>query len=88
MSTRQTRELLALLNDAGHTDFRDARGPMRFTQRQAADKFTPDEAATFIALFVGDLVDADAAQAVEVVGTVVGVGHHPGSDGVQPLTVR
>ena len=42
------RQLLALLHDAGHTDFRDARGPMGFTQRQAAGKFTRDEADAFI----------------------------------------
>jgi len=48
------RELLALLNDAGHTDFRDARGPMGFTQRQAAGKFTRDEAAAFVARLQGD----------------------------------
>jgi hypothetical protein len=47
-TARQVQELLALLNDAGHTDFRDARGPMGFTQRQAAGKFTRDEAAAFI----------------------------------------
>jgi hypothetical protein len=33
-SAKQVRELLALLKDAGHTDFRDARGPMGFTQLQ------------------------------------------------------
>lgn len=44
----QMQELLTLLKDAGHTDFRDARGPMGFTQRQAAGKFTRDEAAAFI----------------------------------------
>lgn len=48
-SARQAQELLALLQEAGHTDFRDARGPMGFTQRQAAGKFTRDEAAAFIA---------------------------------------
>jgi hypothetical protein len=42
------RELLAFLQDAGHSDFRDARGPMGFTQRQAAGKFTRDEATAFI----------------------------------------
>jgi len=47
-SARLTHELLALLQDAGHTDFRDARGPMGFTQRQAAGKFTRDEATAFI----------------------------------------
>jgi hypothetical protein len=43
------QELLGLLNEAGHTDFRDARGPMGFTQRQAGGKFTRDEADAFIA---------------------------------------
>lgn len=47
-SARQVQELLALLHRAGHTDFRDARGPMGFSQRQSAGKFTRDEAAGFI----------------------------------------
>ena len=42
------RELLELLERAGHTDFRDARGPMGFTQRQAGGKFTREEAEAFI----------------------------------------
>ena len=42
------RELLTLLEDAGHGDFREARGPMGFTQRQAAGRFTRDEATGFI----------------------------------------
>lgn len=50
------RELLALLKDAGHSDFRDARGPMGFNQRQAGGKFTRDEAAAFIA----QLLDAES----------------------------
>jgi hypothetical protein len=54
-SAKQVRELLALLKDAGHSDFRDARGPMGFTQRQAAGKFARDEAAAFI----GQLLDAE-----------------------------
>ena len=45
----QVRELLALLVAAGHSDFRDARGPMGFNQRQAGGKFTRDEAAALIA---------------------------------------
>ena len=48
-SASQVRELLALLKDAGHSDFRDARGPMGFTQRQAGGKFSRDEASAFIA---------------------------------------
>ena len=47
-SPRQVQQLLALLKDAGHSDFRDAHGPMGFTQRQAGGKFTRDEAAAFI----------------------------------------
>lgn len=42
------RELQELLEEAGHSDFRDARGPMGFTQRQAGGKFTAPEAAEFI----------------------------------------
>ncbi len=49
-SAKQVQELLTLLKDAGHSDFRDARGPMGFTQRQAAGKFTREEAMAFIDL--------------------------------------
>jgi hypothetical protein len=54
---KQVQELLALLHDAGHSDFRDARGPMGFAQRQAAGKFTRDEAAAFIARLQNAEVD-------------------------------
>ncbi len=47
-SGRQVQELLSLLHQAGHADFRDARGPLGFTQRQAAGKFTRDEVEAFI----------------------------------------
>lgn len=47
-SSKQVHQLLRLLAEAGHTDFRDARGPMGFTQRQAGGKFTRDEAEAFI----------------------------------------
>lgn len=53
-TARQLQELLALLHEAGHTDFRDARGPMGFTQRQAAGKFTRDEADALIATLQDD----------------------------------
>jgi hypothetical protein len=45
--------LLTLLKEAGHADFRDARGPMGFTQRQAGGKFTRDEATAFIDQLTG-----------------------------------
>jgi len=47
-TARQVQELLSLLQEVGHADFRDARGPMGFTQRQAGGKFTRDEADEFI----------------------------------------
>lgn len=47
-TARQVQELLALLQAAGHTDFRDARGPMGFTQRQAGGTFTRAEAEELI----------------------------------------
>lgn len=47
-SAKQVKDLLGLLQGAGHDDFRDARGPMGFTQRQAAGKFTRAEADAFI----------------------------------------
>lgn len=59
-TAKQVKELLALLQDAGHTDFRDARGPMGFTQRQAGGKFTRDEAETFIAQ-LQEVQEAEAA---------------------------
>ena len=57
-TAKQVRDLLGLLQDAGHTDFRDARGPMGFTQRQAGGKFTRDEADAFIE----QLQDAEHAE--------------------------
>lgn len=54
---KQVAELLALVQAAGHTDFRDARGPLGLNQRQAAGKFTRDEADAFIA----QLQDAEHA---------------------------
>ena len=62
-SPRQLQELLTLLKDAGHSDFREARGPMGFTQRQAGGKFTRDEATGFI----DRLQDAEFGGAVAVV---------------------
>ncbi|MEQ8840221.1 MAG: hypothetical protein RIB98_04515 [Acidimicrobiales bacterium] len=47
-SGRQIKDLLELLENAGHAGFRDARGPMGFNQRQAGGKFTTEEAAEFI----------------------------------------
>ncbi|HEX4980228.1 MAG TPA: hypothetical protein VFV63_00935 [Ilumatobacteraceae bacterium] len=59
-SAKQVQELLSLLQDAGHTDFRDARGPMGFTQRQAAGKFTRDEIEAFIDRLQDDVFESTA----------------------------
>ena len=47
-SGKDVAELLRLLQEAGHQDFRDARGTMGFSQRQAGGKFTRDEISAFI----------------------------------------
>ena len=58
-TARQVQTLLALLHQAGHTDFRDARGPMGFTQRQAAGKFTRDEAEALIGRLQNEVDEAE-----------------------------
>ena len=47
-SGRQMRELAELLEQAGYATFREARGPLGFTQRQGGGKFTSDEATALI----------------------------------------
>jgi hypothetical protein len=59
---RQVQELLGLLQEAGHTDFRDARGPMHFTQRQAGGKFTRDEAEAFIEQLQAAAADGETGE--------------------------
>lgn len=57
---KQVQYLLALVQKAGHDGFRDARGPLGLTQRQAAGKFTRTEASALI----DQLVNGEAAGAV------------------------
>jgi hypothetical protein len=47
-TTKQVQYLLSLVQKAGHTGFRDARGPLGLTQRQASGKFSRNEASTLI----------------------------------------
>jgi hypothetical protein len=60
-------ELLELLEGAGFSSFRDARGPMGFNQRQGGGKFTGDEADMYIEQLQQEaeqrLADPDAAPA-------------------------
>jgi hypothetical protein len=47
-SAKEIQRLLTLLQEAGYSDFREARGAMGFNQRQGGGKFTRDEVATYI----------------------------------------
>jgi len=80
-TARQVRDLLSLLQDAGHLDFRDARGPMGFTQRQAGGKFTRDEADDFI----GQLQQAADERAS---GDAAPDGDAAADGGTEPALVR
>ena len=59
-SHKQLQYLEALLRKAGHDGFRDARGPLGLTQRQAGGKFTRDEASTLIDQLLTDDPEMDA----------------------------
>jgi len=48
-TARQVQRLTALVVSAGHSDLRDARGPLGLSQRQAGGRFTRDEADDLIA---------------------------------------
>ena len=61
-TAKQVQYLESLIRKAGHDGFRDARGPLGRTQRQASGKFTRDEASSLIDL----LLNADPDH--EVIG--------------------
>jgi hypothetical protein len=63
-SAKQVQELLSLIQEAGHSDFRDARGPLGFTQRQAGGKFTRDEADALLDRLRD--MDPEEVKAIEV----------------------
>lgn len=48
-TAKQLAQLMELITAAGHSDLRDARGPLGLTQRQAGGKFTRGEADDLIA---------------------------------------
>lgn len=70
-SSKQVSYLLSLVEKAGHTGFRDARGPLGLTQRQAGGKFTKGEASALIDRLLngegadggGDVADGEARSA-------------------------
>lgn len=59
-TARQVRQLTELVVAAGHTDLRDARGPLRLTQRQAGGRFTREEADDLIARLEAEGAGAEA----------------------------
>ncbi len=60
-TARQLKDLETLVVAAGHSDFRDARGPLGLTQRQAAGKFTRDEADELIGRLEAEADGADGS---------------------------
>ena len=62
-TARQLRELTALVEAAGHTGFKDARGPLGLNQRQAGGRFTQDEATELIARMEAEAEEAGGDEA-------------------------
>ena len=79
-SHKQLQYLEALLRKAGHDGFRDARGPLGLTQRQAGGKFTKDEAST--------LIDQLLAEDPEVEAPIGGRPADAGADARPPTASR
>ena len=69
-SHKQVQYLLSLVQKAGHSDFRDARGPLGLTQRQAGGKFSRTEASALIdqLLAASDGDDTDAGPSLAGLG--------------------
>jgi hypothetical protein len=71
-TSKQVQYLLSLVQKAGHTGFRDARGPLGLTQRQASGKFSRNEASELIdRLLASPDGDDDAGDGLRGVGEQV-----------------
>jgi hypothetical protein len=70
-SPKQIAYLLSLVKQAGHDGFRDGRGPLGLTQRQAAGKFSKSEASTLIDLLLNSEASEDDAASVESGATAI-----------------
>ena len=62
-TARQLRQLTELVEAAGHTDLRDARGPLGLNQRQAGGRFTRAEADELIARLESEVEGGEAPEA-------------------------
>ncbi len=79
-SASQLRELTVLVEAAGHTGFKDARGPLGLNQRQAGGRFTHDEATELIARMQAERDGvADTAQTRDDRGLTAGMPRRPTS---------
>jgi hypothetical protein len=58
-TAKQVQYLESLVRKAGHEGFRDARGPLGLTQRQAGGRFTREEASALI----DQLLQAESGEA-------------------------
>jgi hypothetical protein len=91
-TARQLRELTALVEGAGHTGFRDARGPLGLSQRQAGGRFTHDEAAALITLLEAEAEEraatSSATPAVDDGPPRPGQGPAPGRTARRPAAAR
>ena len=58
-TAKQVQYLLSLVQKAGHTSFRDARGPLGLTQRQASGKFSRNVASTLIDVLLAEPTSGD-----------------------------
>ena len=67
-SAQQMRHLSELIRAAGHEDFRDARGPLGLNQRQAAGRFTREEADELIERLEAKCADHPAPSAANQPG--------------------
>ena len=68
-TAKQVQYLLSLVEKAGHLSFRDARGPLGLTQRQASGKFSRNEASALIDRLLGESSDdADDADGAPLAG--------------------
>jgi hypothetical protein len=75
-SAKQMDYLRSLVEKAGHTGFRDARGPLGLTQRQAGGKFTKGEASALI----DRLVNGEGGDGADGTGAGSGLGSDDGLD--------
>ncbi len=85
-TARQLRELTALVEAAGHTGFKDARGPLGLNQRQAGGRFTQDEAEGLIERLEAE-AEGDGTDEVDAVAAPTG-STPPAAAGAPPAASR